>query len=283
MDPFDAKPREGGKNRFRLLRRDGAGLFSLAIFLALACFALKSYARPANHDGAASPAPVLLELFTSEGCSSCPPADNFVRSVDAKQPFPGVQLIVLSEHVDYWDQDGWKDPFSSHSFTDRQTEYVHALRLDTPYTPQIIVNGTTILKGNPQQIAQIFAKAADAPKVLVRIASVTVGTPPDVVRAHIDVDGSAAAHSADIFVAVALDHAESQVLKGENSGKRLAYVAVVEEIKKVGKLNKGKNFSEDVELKLKSAPDPKNLRLVAFAQEPGPGEVLGAAMAKPAD
>jgi hypothetical protein len=255
----------------------------VALVLGLTFLGLGADARPATHDATSPAAPVLLELFTSEGCSSCPPADNFVRSVDAMQPFRGVHLIVLSEHVDYWDQDGWKDPFSSPSFTDRQTEYVRALRLSTPYTPQIIVDGTTILKGNRQEVAQIFAKAADDPKVPVRVSAIKLGTSPDVVRAHVDVDGSAAKHSADIFVAVALDHAESQVLKGENSGKRLTYVAVVEEMKKVGKLNKGKNFSEDVELKLKSAPDPQNLRLVAFAQEPGPGEVLGAAMAKPGD
>jgi hypothetical protein len=262
-------------------RPTAASLSCLAIALGLTCLALISYAHPANDPGA-SPAPVLLELFTSEGCSSCPPADNFVRAVDAKQPYRGVQLIVLSEHVDYWDQDGWKDPFSSRSFTDRQTDYVRAFRLDTPYTPQMIVDGNAILKGSQQQFVQIIDKAADQPKLPVRISSVAVGTAPDAVRAHIDVDASAAKHPADIFVAVALDHAESQVLKGENSGKNLAYVAVVEEIKKVGKVNKGKNFSDDVELKLKSAPDPKNLRLIAFAQEPGPGEVLGAAMAKPA-
>lgn len=274
--------KEDGRHTLRLRSHSAAGLACLAIVLGLICISVSSYARSANDPGA-SPAPVLLELFTSEGCSSCPPADNFVRAVDAKQPYHGVQLIVLSEHVDYWDQDGWKDPFSSRSFTDRQTDYVRVFRLDTPYTPQMIVDGTTILKGSQQQFVQIIDKAGDQPKLPVRISSVVVGTPPDVVRAHVDVDGSAAKHPADIFFAVALDHAESQVLKGENSGKRLAYVAVVEEIKKVGKVNKGKNFSDDVELKLKSVPDPKNLRLIAFAQEPGPGEVLGAAMAKPND
>jgi hypothetical protein len=258
-----------------------AVLICCAFALVLACIARESCARASDRDVGSSRAPVLVELFTSEGCSSCPPADNYVRSVDAAQPYRGAQVIVLSEHVDYWDQDGWKDPFSSHSFTDRQTDYVRALRLSTPYTPQIIIDGTTILKGSAQEIAQLFAKAAAEPKVAVRITSVTVGTPADVVRAHIDADGSAAKHAADVFFAVALDHAQSQVLKGENGGKLLSYVAVVEEMKKVGKLNKGKDFSQDVELKLKPAPDPKNLRVVAFVQESGPGEVLGAAMAKP--
>lgn len=248
------------------------------ILLSFAVFVRPAHSRD-NHGATAPPVPVLVELFTSEGCSSCPPADTYAERLDHAQPIPGVALIVLSEHVDYWDHDGWKDPYSSASLTERQSEYERALGLSTPYTPQIIVDGTAVLKGDAQQLKAIYDKAGEESKLSVRLAAVNVA-PSNLVRAHVDVDGSSVKHGADIYLAVALDHAESQITAGENNGKRLSYVSVVEELKKVGKLQKGKDFSQDVELKLKSAPDPKNLRVIAFVQESGPGKVLGAAVEK---
>jgi len=228
--------------------------------------------------------PVLLELFTSEGCSSCPPADALVQQLDQSQPISGAHLIVLSEHVDYWDHDGWKDPYSSSAITDRQIDYVRAMKLKEPYTPQIIVDGTTELRGDEQQMLQTLEKDADAPKISLRLDSVTADgkTPPDL-KGRIDIQPGSAKHTADVYVAVALAHAESQVASGENSGKHLSYVDVVQEIKKVGKLDKNGQFSQDFQLKLKPGTNPNNIRLVAFVQEPGPGRVLGAALWKPAN
>jgi hypothetical protein len=226
--------------------------------------------------------PILVELFTSEGCSSCPPADALLERLDTSQPVAGAQLIVLSEHVDYWDHDGWKDPNSSPAMTERQAAYVHALGLNTPYTPQIIVDGTSEVRANDsQQVEKVFHQAAAAPKVFVRIGEVSIEGNPMVLRARIDADGNSDKHNADVYVAVALDRVESQVLRGENGGRHLTHVAVVQQITKIGKLPKGKSFGETVQLKLRPGTDPKNLRIVAFVQEPGPGRLLGAALRKP--
>jgi hypothetical protein len=205
--------------------------------------------------------------------------------LDASQPIPGAQLIVLSEHVTYWDQDGWKDPNSSSLLTERQNSYEDALGEKTPYTPQLIVDGTHVVRaGNAKQIEDTLQKAASTPKVPVRIANVIrdAGT-PTLLRARIETDPNFEKHSADVYVAVALDHVESQVLRGENGGRHLIHVAVVQEIVKIGKLPKGQGFAQDVELKLKPGTDPKNVRLIAFVQESGPGKVFGAALQRPAN
>jgi hypothetical protein len=229
--------------------------------------------------------PVLIELFTSEGCSSCPPADIVLRKLDQSQPIAGAQLIVLSEHVTYWDHDGWKDPNSSRAFTDRQNSYEGALGVKDPYTPQFIIDGTQVANFDKlQQLEDELNKAKKAVKIPVRISDLTLDPAnPSVLRTHIETDVSPDKHNADVFVALVLDHVESQVLRGENGGKHLVHVAVVQELTKVGKLPKGKPFAQDVQLKLKPGEDPKNLRLVAFVQESGPGKLLGASMRKPAN
>jgi hypothetical protein len=248
---------------------------------AVNCQTLQASTREAVPN--ANSRPILVELFTSEGCSSCPPADEFVQKIDSLQPVAGAQLIVLSEHVDYWDHDGWKDPNSSAALTERQGAYERALRLSTPYTPQIIVDGASEIRiGNPQQMEETFQRAVAVPKIPVRISAVTLDSANQgTLRTHIEADASSDNHGGDIYLAIALNHVESQVLHGENGGKRLTHIAVVQQLAKIGKLQKGKSFADDVQLKLKAGTDPKNIRLVAFVQTSGPGKLLGATLWRP--
>jgi hypothetical protein len=254
------------------------GVLLTAVLLMAGLDARHSEAAAGN-SGASS---ILLELFTSEGCSSCPPVDAWVQKVDAVQPVAGAQVIVLSEHVDYWNQGGWEDRYSSPAITDRQTAYCRALGVSDPYTPQMIVDGGAELHlSDPKQVGQILQKAAAFKQLDVRIGPVSVeaGDRP-ALKTRIEVDGGSQKHNADVYLAVALDHSESQVAGGENKGRHLTHIAVVQSLRKIGKLEKGKSFGQDLDVKLKPGADPMNLRLVAFVQEPGPGRILGAALQK---
>src|SRR5215475_3166984 len=235
-------------------------------FLCITCFACVSVCATAQ-----SPTPVVVELFTSEGCSSCPPADEFLRLLDAKQPIDGAQLIVIGEHVDYWDDQGWRDIYSDHDLTLRQAVYVNRLGLKSSYTPQLIVDGSAECSGNDRKRAiDVIEKARVQSKVSIQISSTAFENGK--LRAHIET--GALPENAEVFVALALDHAESQVLRGENSGHRLEHVAVARNLAKVGKAGKGVTFAKDVEVKVKPAGP---YRVIAFVQQANQGKILGAA------
>ncbi|HVO81506.1 MAG TPA: DUF1223 domain-containing protein [Terriglobales bacterium] len=222
---------------------------------------------------------MLVELFTSEGCSSCPPADRLLQELD-RQPVAGAQLIGLSEHVDYWNHIGWKDPYSSRFFSDRQSAYAAHFGLSTVYTPEMVVDGAGEFVGSDSgRASQACGEALSSEKISVRISSLSVNGRN--IQARVETGALPASSSqsqADVVAVLALNHAESQVSAGENSGRRLTHVAVVQSLTRVGTVEKGKPFAQDIRLKLPPGRDPSNLRLIAFVQESGPGKVLGAAL-----
>jgi len=218
--------------------------------------------------------PVLVELFTSEGCSSCPPADVLLESLDRTQPVAGAEIVVLSEHVDYWNQIGWTDPFSSPRYSQRQQGYAKRFGLDGGYTPQMVVDGGTEFVGSDGRRAlSDIGKAARAPKATVRISP--TGNPS---RARVDVEGAV---NGDVFVAVALNEAVSQVMRGENKGRKLSHVAVVQSLIQIGKVSSGASFSKEIDLPTDKNVDPHKYRIAAFVQERGQGRVLGTALLRP--
>lgn len=221
--------------------------------------------------------PVVLELFTSEGCSSCPPVDRWVERLDAGQPLPGAELIVLSEHVDYWDHQGWKDPYSSAALTERQQEYVRGLGLSGVYTPQLVLDGQVeVHPADATQVSEEFRKAAATTRLPVRIEDVRVAD--GAVTGRVEVASGGSKHG-DVLVAVALDRTDTDVLGGENDGKKLTNVGVVRALTKIGKMEKGKAFDQVFRVPV-AAGEAGNLRVVALVQEGGLGPVVGAGMVK---
>jgi hypothetical protein len=189
-------------------------------------------------------------------------------------------MIVLSEHVDYWNHIGWKDPYSSHIYSDRQSTYDNRFGLDSVYTPQMVVDGAAEFVGSNSALAQkAFAQALNMPKIEVRLSSVSLG-PAQTLRARVEAEALPSSFSqreAEVYVVLALNHAESHVSGGENGGRTLSHVAVVRDLVKVGSLKHDEAFAQDVQLRLDSGLNTHNLRLIAFVQEPKQGKVLGAA------
>jgi hypothetical protein len=246
----------------------------LATALAIAAGIFVSHAVSQQPSPAASsaPQPVLVELFTSEGCSDCPPADAVLDVLDTRQPIPGVQAIVLSEHVTYWNHQGWSDPFSLDIIDLHQDQYVREFSLPSPATPQFVVDGTEQVAGNdPSKLAQEISREAATPKLAMQIAD-----------AHIAADGSvnfsvkaAPGHKGTLVAAVAENANQSQVTRGENAGKTLQYVAVVRAFKEFGS-----SALDGRPLRLTGSDlqhaekDDQPLRLVVFLYNSSNGKVL---------
>src|SRR5438445_7678542 len=216
--------------------------------------------------------PVLAELFTSEGCSSCPPADTLLIRLDRLQPVPGAHVIVLSEHVDYWDQLGWRDPFSSPQFSQRQADYARLLGSHV-YTPQLVIDGRVQLNGSDaRNIQAAIARAAAKPKLPVHIVQAMREGAEAVV--HLSVPALPSGKSR-VWVAVADESDQSRVSKGENSGRNLAHVAVVRNLTQVGSVSRAAEFDQTVRLPLNPA-NTAGSRIVVFVAQPH-NPVMGAA------
>jgi hypothetical protein len=215
--------------------------------------------------------PVVVELFTSEGCSSCPPADAMLTKLSHQRDTNLAKLILLEEHVEYWNNGGWTDPFSGPAYTQRQYDYTKALHLATAYTPQIVIDGHLQASGNnPGAVEQLLLEAAKTPMpaaVSLRLAS------PEKLQVTVnDSDGS----KLDVLLAVTEDDLTNNVRAGENSGRTLKHSAVVRELHRLGSTSDGK-FDKTVNLPDKSGWKKDNLRAIVLVQNPGSGVILGAA------
>ena len=196
---------------------------------------------------------VVVELFTSQGCSSCPPADALVSKLAENRG----QVIPLAFHVDYWDRLGWRDPFSSRDWTARQMMYVHRFALNGAYTPQAVVNGSRQFVGSSSSAMQTAIQEASRAKPVGSIAL-------DFARHGAKIDGTIrteAPADSDIVFIVFQDGVTTKIGGGENDGRTATDNAIVRRIVRVGSGALTRNISVDAD------PTWKNLGVVAFVQD----------------
>ena len=221
---------------------------------------------------AVAPVPVVVELFTSEGCSSCPSADAALRELEAAQSVSGVEVVVLGQHVDYWNRLGWQDAFSSAQFTERQRWYAQGFGAGS-YTPQAVVNGRYELVGSQRaKLAQVIAQAAQNPRATVVLARAANGT----LQVRVS-DLPAGTKAATVQLALTETGLSSQVGRGENSGRRLRHAAVVRALRPLGAVGADGTFQASAPLRLSPGWETDHLRAVVLVQENDSRRVVGVA------
>lgn len=227
--------------------------------------------------------PVIVELFTSEGCSSCPPADALVKELSERQSVPGAEIIAFEEHVDYWDHLGWKDPYSSFAFTERQADYAKVFGGDGVYTPQMIVDGQSELVGSRSYAARsAIEKAASQPKMTLQFGK-AIWEADDSVAIEIQVSnlaGLGSAQGAELWIAITEQGLHTEVKAGENSGENLQHAPVVRSIIKADSFRPVDVYKTQTSLKLNPGWQRNNLSFVAFVVEQKSRKIIGATSTK---
>jgi len=221
--------------------------------------------------------PVLVELYTSEGCSSCPPADKALMFLEKEQPYAQAEIITLALHVDYWNNLGWKDEFSSPLFSQRQTVYAQRLNLDSTYTPQMIVDGRIQFVGsNLGEAGKAITEAAKSPKANIEAAFNNENDENNENILKIKISDIPKHEDATVFLAIAENNLASNVKRGENAGKNLEHTSVVRELKTIGKIEaKSGSFEQETALNIQPNWKAENLSYVVFIQENESRKIIG--------
>ena len=267
------------------MKMHSSNVLGLSFLLCIFCLGFYSHGNAQNAPTEAGRKAVVVELFTSEGCSTCPPADALLELLQVKQPIAGAEVIALEEHVDYWNHQGWSDPYSSAEWTQRQEAYSSFFKAQM-YTPQMVVDGTKQFVGNSGADArQAIENAARRMETDVSIVSGTAdgkGTRQFTVSVG-KLAGNAAGDAAEVWLAVTEDGLESSVSGGENSGHVLHHAATLRSLRKIGVADSAKapaSFTGEPRVKFDSHWKPEKVRVVVFVQEKKSREILGAASVK---
>jgi hypothetical protein len=257
-----------------------AAVAGVAALLVISTFG-RSDGAAATRERGSGPRVVVVELFTSEGCSSCPPADALLKKLSEQQSLPGVQIIALEEHVDYWNHLGWKDPYSSTEFSQRQNEYAQVFGTDGVYTPQIVVDGQNEFVGSRGLAARdAIEKAANQPKAeMVLVAS--ANSSPDKPAFDVQVKslgGVSVRGEMELWVALTEKGLHTDVKAGENSGETLKHAAVVRSLRKIDTLRDLADYHRQIQVAIDPGWKKENLAVVVFLAEKSSRKIIGAAL-----
>ena len=215
--------------------------------------------------------PVVVELFTSEGCSDCPPADDIVNAM-VQHPQADLNVIPLAFHVTYWDTYGWRDRFSDTRYTERQVNYEREFHVQSPYTPQSVIDGQYQAVGNDRgKVLSLIRRAAADPKP-VEVAVSTTDR-----QVNVTARSSAPTATGNVLLAITEDGLSTEVKAGENRARTLQHSAVVRSLETIGKMNDGA-FTRSVRLRLRKEWTVNPLHAVVLVQD-GAGRVVGAGTA----
>jgi hypothetical protein len=241
----------------------------LSIMLGLAASSLES--APVRPVAPATQPVVVLELFTSQGCSSCPPADQALHDITQKAARAGQAVYSLSFHVDYWNRLGWQDPFSNKLFTDRQRQYDRALNSQT-YTPQLVINGRQdVVGGQRAKIEQAIQTIQKQPASA--FVDVNASLVRDARQVTVTYDLSTPGPYR-VNVALVQKEARTVVGSGENGGRTLVNTNVVRQFKTIDQAGS----SGTVALPLPTGLKPDQTAVLVYVQRNDTGQVVGARM-----
>lgn len=215
--------------------------------------------------------PVLVELFTSEGCSDCPPADRVLARLENEQPNSEAEIITLALHVDYWNRLGWTDPFSSHAYSERQSGYADRFKLDSIYTPQMVVDGQKEFVGSNFGAAQnAVSEAAKNQKAKIEISNADAKT------INVKISDLPAHETSYVWFVTAEDDLQTAVKRGENGGKTLSHTSVAREMKLIGEIKPtDKTFETQTAFEFQPNWNRRNLKFIVFAQGENSKQVYG--------
>lgn len=240
---------------------------SVLLLVLIAGFISQAFAQRPN---LADKGFAVVELFTSEGCSSCPPADELVARIEKE--YQNQPVYILAFHVDYWNRLGWKDVFSSADYSKRQQDYAKSLHLSSVYTPQIVINGTKEFVGSQEGNLRSSIKAGLQKAAPAQISLTDIKNNGSQLTVNYHTGGIS--KNCEIVWALVQKSAQTNVKAGENKGHTLTQVQIVRELKST-EINSNKAGS--AQLALPKLIAGQNLEVIALLQDTESGQILGAA------